>query len=307
MHDPVQDRLMIARMAYFRVKFLQLPRPYLEFIDNCLAPGGTVIAVDCTLEWPLTTVAERYAFQFGAPGGATEREFTGGGPRVREFLRSHGSSRDRWLPPATDGRGPEAEWGFAQPLAGDIEAAATERGLTVDWLQFGQPEDLSPLVAELFRDLYAGHRLPAGSLLVTSFLLMDPKLAISRGLVPYWALFGTRPSLDRLASYLSGTQAYDEMRLTVFPHGEESIGLPGIGEWQAVLRNARQQGHLIAIEPDHYPRHFRALSGFHRELSRLPRIPGLPALGWDTARQYLSTHAPARNVRFGRSHAGRER
>ncbi len=59
---------------------------------------------------------------------------------------------------------------------------------------------------------------------------MDPTLAMRTGLVPYWALFGTRPSLDRLAGYLSRT-AYDDIRLTVFPHGEDSIGLPGIGEW----------------------------------------------------------------------------
>jgi hypothetical protein len=296
MHDPSQDRLMIARMAYFRVKFLRLPRPYLEFIDQCLAPGGTVVVVDCTLRWPVTPVGERYAFQFGAPGGATEHEFTDGGPRVAELLRRHGSSRDRWLPPATDGQGPEAEWGFAQPLADDIAAAAAARGLAVERLRFGQPEDLSPLVAELFRDWYAEHRLPADSLLVTSFLLMDPTLAMSTGLVPYWALFGGRPSLDRLASYLSGARTYDEIRLTVFPHGEDSIALPDVGEWQAVLGSARRQGHLIAIRPDHYPRHFRALSGFHRELSRLPRMPALPALGWDTARQHLAAHAPAGSV-----------
>jgi hypothetical protein len=46
MHDPVQDRLMIARMAYFRVKFLRLPRPYRAFLAHCLAPGGTVVLVD---------------------------------------------------------------------------------------------------------------------------------------------------------------------------------------------------------------------------------------------------------------------
>ena len=74
------------------------------------------------------------------------------------------------------------------------------------------------------------HGLPTGRLLVSSFLIMDPTLAMRTGLVPYWALFGTRPSLDRLAGYLSRT-AYDDIRLTVFPHGEDSIGLPGIGEW----------------------------------------------------------------------------
>ena len=146
---------------------------------------------------------------------------------------------------------------------------------------------------------------PTGRLLVSSFLLMDPTLAVRTGLVPYWALFGTQPSLDRLAGYLARSQGYDDIRLTVFPHGVESIGLPSIDKWQAVLRHARQHGQLIAIEPGHYPRHFRALTGFHRELSRLPRVPLLPPLGWETARQYLATHAAARNVTFDEDHVAR--
>jgi hypothetical protein len=235
-------------------------------------------------------VGDRQVFQFGAPGGATEREFLHGGPRVTEFLREQGSRRDRWLPPPPDGDSPEAEWGFAEPLAADVSAAAAERGLTVERLRLGQPEDASPLIAELFRDWYAGHGRPAGRLLVSSFLIMDPVLAMRAGLVPYWALFGTRPSLDRLTAYLSDTTTYD-LRVTVFPHGTDSIGVPGIGEWQAVLGHARRCGQLIATNPDHYPRHFRALTGFHRELSRLPRLPDLPPLDWHDARKYLSGRA----------------
>lgn len=305
MHDPVQDRLMIARIAYFRVKFLRLPRAYRAFLASCLAPGGTIVLVDCTLRWPTTTVADRHVFQFGALGGATAAEFREGGPRVAEFLHRQGSAKDRWLPPAADGDSPEAEWGFAEPLAGDLATAAAENGLTVDRLRFTQPEDASPLIAGLFREWYVAHGLPADRLIVSSFLLMDPLLTLRTGSVPYWALFGTQPSLDRLASYLSGTPAYDHIGLTVFPHGEESIGLPGIGEWQSVLRSARRGGELIAIDPDHYPRHFRALTGFHRELNRLPRVPALPPLGWDFARRYLTTHAPAHDVSFDENRVAR--
>jgi hypothetical protein len=306
MHDPVQDRLMIARMAYFRVKFLRLPRAYREFLASCLAPGGTVVLVDCGLRWPTTTVGDRYVFQFGAAGGVPADEFAGGSPRVAEFLRRHGSGRDSWAPPRADGDSPEAEWGFAETLATDVAAAAAEQGLAVARLRFGEPEDPSPLIAELFRDWYAGHGVPAGRLLVSSFLLMDPMLAIRTGSVPYWALFGTRPSLDRLAGYLSRAAAYDDIALTVFPHGEDSIGLAGIGEWQAVLGRARRSGRLLAVNPARYPRHFRALFGFHRELSRFPRIPALPQLGWDAARRYLATHAAAHHVSFGEDrHGGR--
>jgi hypothetical protein len=119
---------------------------------------------------------------------------------------------------------------------------------------------------------------------------MDPVLAMRTGSVPYWALFGTRPSLDRLAAYLSRAATYDDIRLTIFPHGVESAGLPCVGEWQAVLASARRHGQLLAVDPGRYPRHFRALTGFHRELSRLPRVPAVPSLRWDTARKYLAPH-----------------
>jgi hypothetical protein len=299
MHDPVQDRLMIARMTYFRVKFLRLPGAYRAFLDSCLAPGGTVVLVDCTLSWPTTTVGDRHVFQFGAPGGVARDEFREGGPRVARFLREQGSDRDGWRPPAADGTSPEAEWGFAEPLARDVTAVAADRGARLERLRFEEPEDLSPLIAGLFRDWYAGLGRPDGRLLVSSFLLMDPVLAMRTGSVPYWALFGTRPSLDRLTGYLSRAAGYDDIRLTIFPHGVESIGLPGIGEWQAVLGHARQRGQLLAIDTGRYPRHFRALTGFHRELDRLPHVPAVPPLGWDAARPYLASHAAADNVTLG--------
>lgn len=41
-------------------------------------------------------------------------------------------------------------------------------------------------------------------------------------------------------------------------------------------------------------------AGFHRELSRLPRVPAMAPLGWDAARDYLAAHAAAHNVSFAR-------
>ena len=70
----------------------------------------------------------------------TTREFREGGPRVAEFLHRQGSDWDRWLPSAAGGDSPEAEWGFAQPLATDVAAAAAERGLTVERLRLEQPK-----------------------------------------------------------------------------------------------------------------------------------------------------------------------
>lgn len=124
---------------------------------------------------------------------------------------------------------------------------------------------------------------------------MDPLLAIRTASVPYWALFAGRPSLDRLARYLSQSREFD-IRLGIFPHGTESVGLPAISEWQSLLADSPCGGTLVAVDTDHYPRHFRALSGFHRELSHLPRQSQIPLLDWSHARQYLAAHAAYRSA-----------
>lgn len=56
------------------------------------------------------------------------------------------------------------------------------------------------------------------------------------------------------------------------------------------------QDRLMIVDPDRYPRHFRALSGFHRELSRLKRQGSCPPLDWSHARQYLAAHVASRNA-----------
>ena len=81
-HDGNQDRLMIAGMSYFRVKWRAMPEAYRRFVAERLAPGGVVVAVDCGQRWPVTTVGDRYVFQHGAIGGATVEEIRFGGSRV---------------------------------------------------------------------------------------------------------------------------------------------------------------------------------------------------------------------------------
>jgi hypothetical protein len=91
MHDPNQDRLMIQRMTYFRVKRLWLGQAYGSFIQQYLEPGGTIFIVDCQLKWPAKKFGERHIFQFGALGGATPYEYHPGGKRVEEYLRRYKS------------------------------------------------------------------------------------------------------------------------------------------------------------------------------------------------------------------------
>src|SRR5262249_11173098 len=86
MHDPVQDRLMVRRMSYFRLKFRRLGPAYERFLRERLEPGGTIILVDCRLDWPTTRRGDRYWFQFGALGGASIDELLHGSDRIEAYL-----------------------------------------------------------------------------------------------------------------------------------------------------------------------------------------------------------------------------
>ncbi|UQA97110.1 hypothetical protein [Streptomyces halobius] len=276
MHDPNQDRLMIAGMTYFRVKWHRLPAAYRRFIHDHLAPGGTLVAVDCTLRWPTTDVADRYVFQFGALGDAAPEEYHRGGPRVADLLARHGSSVRRWDPPAPNGESPEAEWGLHPALLADVSAFAAQHRLTLDVLRFDTPQRLSPAVAGLYRSWYADRGLPADRLLVESFLLLDPWQALRTGSVPYWSVFGTETFRAGLEAYLDSTDPYDEIRVLLFNHGTASIGLAGAADWRRTAARAREIGVLTGADATAYPRDFAGLVRAHRELGKIRTRYPLP-------------------------------
>src|SRR4029450_13636290 len=90
---------------------------------------------------------------------------------------------------------------------------------------FEEPEDMSPLVADLYRWWYGALGLADNRLVVDSFILMEPYWTIRTGSVPFWMVFNTEPSLRALTSYLRDAPSFDEVRLTLFSHGVDSIGL----------------------------------------------------------------------------------
>jgi hypothetical protein len=278
MHDPVQDRLMLEQMTYFRLKRLRLGPAYERFLREVLEPGGTLLLVDCRHTWPVTRVGERHLFQFGAVGGATQEELFGGSDRVAAYLARYRTGLRRWDPPAPDGEAPEAEWGFEEALAADVERFAGEHGYQVARLSFDAPPDLSPLVADLYRWWYAERGLSDDRLLVESFILLEPWLALATGSVPFWMVFNTEPSLAAIHRYLDTAGSFDEIRLSLFSHGVESVGLPAIGQWRTVLQRAGKVGSFLGVDEQAFPRDFATMARYHRALAQVRNRYPMPRL-----------------------------
>lgn len=292
MHDPNQDRLMVQHMTYFRVKMRRLGAAYERFLAERLPRGATLFVVDCQLKWPTTKLAERYYFQHGALGGATIREFHDGGPRVEQYLQRYDSHRRRWNAPEPDAKRPEAEWGFEPAMMDDIQRIADENGYRVRRLSFENPQDLSDLVADLYRWWYRRRNLRANRLIAESFVLHDPYTVLRTGSVPYWMVFNKQPSKRRLANYLDERPAFDEIGMMLFSHGTDSIGLVPIEEWKQQLKRARRRGFFIGVDEEAYPRDFASFVRYHTEFTRQVRarypMPG--PLHIRQLQEFLSDH-----------------
>jgi hypothetical protein len=151
MHDLVQDRLMLRRMAYLRVKRRTLGAQYRRWMARLLPPGVPLIIVECTLSWPVITVREQHVFQVGGLGDTTPAEYYTGGERVAQFLRAQGADRRQWMVPGATHEAPEAEWGYAPVLTEEIRQFAQAHGYRLRRLVFRHPEDLSPFTADLYQ------------------------------------------------------------------------------------------------------------------------------------------------------------
>jgi hypothetical protein len=251
MHDGNQDRLMVGRMAYFRLKWLALAGAYRRFLAERLQPGAPIVLVDDRSRWPTSSVAERHVFQTGARGGLRPEDY------------QHAEHA-----PVPDGDSPEAEWGFEEALAGDLCRWAAEHGHPVHRLELAEPEALSPVVAEVFRRRHHARRL-----LVEQFLMLDPVQAHRAGAAPFWTVFGVQPSAGALARYLDTADGYDDIDILLFSHGVRSAGLAGADTWQRLADRARHRGRLLAVNPRRYPADFASLARFVPTLRRLPAAP----------------------------------
>lgn len=285
MHDPSQDRLSLRYITYFRTKYRRLPAAYRRFLAERLEPGAVVIVADCTRRWPTTRLGDRYVFQFGAVGGMEPEEYVTGSPRVADYLARYDVAQERWDPPAPDGDSPEAEWGFERALLDDIEDLAGERGLRVLRLAFHDPEHVSPLMADFYREWNRRRGIAADRLLVESFILLEPHWTLRTGTVPFWTTFNARPSLDGLRDYLSRAEPFDEIRMMIFPHGTVSVGLPTVEEWRSVLRQARRHASFVRVNERAYPCHFASLAhsvdDIARDAPRYPLPPRLPPAAFE--------------------------
>ncbi|MER5177360.1 hypothetical protein ABT009_03100 [Streptomyces sp. NPDC002896] len=290
MHDPNQDRAMIVRFAYFRFKRLRLGVTLQSFLERRLAPGAAIFVVDCTLTWPMSVLGERYRFQFGALGGMTADEYMGGSERIARHLAEQGASVRQWDAPPPDELYPEAEWGYDAALTDDVLELARRCGYQVRRITIGEPEHLSPLVAEFHRWWYRRRGLPDDRLLIETYNQWEPYWALRLGVVPFWLQFTTRPSYRCATDYLTHADPYQRIHVNLFSNGLRSAGLVPVEHWRGLARRyARTSGGTIGVDERAYPGDLGSTLTCRRALAALPeRHPIPPPVGMAELDEFLA-------------------
>lgn len=303
MHDPGQDRLMLRHVSYFRSKFRRLPPAYRDFIERCLAPGGTLFSIECQRRWPTTRLGERHFFQFGAVGGPGVQEYFRGSARVEGYLERQGSPLRRWQPPPANGESPEAEWGFEPAWLADALDLAQRHGCRLLRLSFPEPETPSPLVADFYRTWLEERGLDGERLAIESFILFEPYWVLRTAAVPYWMVSNMQPSLTGVHRYLDHTRPYEDIFLTLFAHGVDSVGLPPIRAWAELLRDARRQGRFVGFDAESYPAHFAVFGRYSREMRAIgPHLPLPPPLPVERFERFVEAQGARAGLRLEEVH-----
>lgn len=287
MHDANQDRLMVRRLTYFRVKGRRLSDAYRRFVDERLAAGGTLLVVDCQERWPVSRLGPRHVFQHGAVGGLSPDEYEHGSDRVAAFLAAEDAGRRSWPPTGPDDVAPEAEWGFEEALLADTVEYADRVGARVVRLSSDGVRALSPVVAGVYEQRWAELGVRDRCVLGESFMLLAPRWVLRRRAVPFWMAFPVEADADALARFLAARDV-DELHLLLFSHGVESAGSVPAGRWRELLDLARSGG-FVGVDPERFPRDFGVLGRYHRALPPVEDPPP-PPLGLADALAALRAH-----------------
>ncbi len=195
--DPLHDGWLTPHINHLRLKLLELPRFYRSFLLQRLAPGGTILYLDCGARWLQYALNPLHRYQIGGWGGIPAEEFLRGSERIDAALAARKSPhRGGWhvkgIRPQIF---PESEWGSEPAFADALEGFTRETGFRFVRLSFPEPHDFSRLAFRAYQRLWerAG-RAPRG-VLVETFSQYDPYLVERGRLLPLWLVFNTLDSL----------------------------------------------------------------------------------------------------------------
>ncbi|MGY4707518.1 hypothetical protein ACVNPS_07200 [Candidatus Bipolaricaulota sp. J31] len=250
-YDPLHDRDLVANAALFRVRALELPGTYREFILRNLRPGGTIVIAEDTYTWPQAELSPGIWLQTGGLGDVSPEE----------YLR-------RFPPPGKPVWRRESEWGTPEGLILAVEGFAQAHGFRVLRLAFSHPECYSALAYRAYRA--AGAR--KGLAILDCFTTMDARFCVETGIAPLHLVFNTRDSFAFAVQHLEEDPVRTAF-LLLHPSYAAPEDLVYPTEWERALERLGIEVRWI-VDPRYFPddpylpflaaRRLSALSGGYR-------------------------------------------
>jgi hypothetical protein len=264
-YDPIHDGWLTRWVNHLRLKLLDLPEPYIEFIRQRLEPGGAIVYLEGGASWLRYRIGERSVFQVGGWGDISPEEFLEGSQRIRTYARHAGLKHTDWH---LDGypleHGPESEWGTEPDLGEALEQFCQHAGYRFIRIRLGLPHDFSRLAFAAMRKLLEKEgREPAGAL-VETFSQFDASSARQAGLLPLWLIFNTRDSARFLKEM--SPQFPPDKPLFFSPLSTFSL-TPDMANWDEWVEALGREDFVnFGARPSHYPADARALVKWNRPL-----------------------------------------
>jgi hypothetical protein len=198
--DPIHDGWLTRKVNHLRLKLIDLPSGYCDFLRNRLRPGGSILYLDCGARWLQYALGQRHFYQIGGWGGIPAQEFLQGSERIDNALAAAGSThRGGWrLVNRVPEERPESEWGSVSGLDDALQAFADEQGFSFHRLRMPHPHDFSWLAFKTQQELCRRSGVRPQGVIIETFTQYDPSTALKGGLLPLWLIFNTFDSLEFL-------------------------------------------------------------------------------------------------------------
>jgi hypothetical protein len=257
--DPIHDGWLTRKVNHLRLKLVDLPQGYREFLQRKLRPGGSILYLDCGATWLQYELGPRSVYQIGGWGGIPAEEFLEGSARIDDILARWGSPhRGGWRVEGLEPRErPESEWGSEPGLGSALETFAAENGFRFFRIRLPHPHDFSRLTYQTYIELCRANEIEPQGVVIETFTQYDPTTVLRGGLLPLWLIFNT----DDSRAFLSRCRPSFPPSKPVFFSGLVTLSrTPDMVPWNGWAESLDGLDWVnIGARPNRYPEDMLAL------------------------------------------------
>ncbi len=245
--DPLHDRSMVRVADFVRIKLLNVPEAYRLFLEEHLAPQGTIVLIHCTYSWPQVALGSGVFLQVGGLGAVDAAEYV-----------------HRWPVDGAVEVRRESEWGCPQAFADAVINYAAVAGIRTLEIEREHPADYSLLVYDAY---LACDNVRSDAVLVDCFNHLNPRTNLETGIPGLWLPFNTTDELALVDRALD-EKAVSTLYVAPLPSFARSPDTAALDDWVDAIDSF---GGLewIGIRPDKYPADALAPYRFARDMAAL--------------------------------------